>query len=286
MSPARHKLRTLTRSQILVLAGVAAAMLFLVGSVLWAQFGQQQAVDQTGVVEQQRDAVTEQRDATAAQAQSLAAQIRAACTSGDLGGPVCEQAAAVAETPVPQVPVPTPAPGRPPTPEEIQAAVDVFLVAHPPPAGRAPTPAEVAAAVASFLTANPPTPGRAPTAEEIAAAVEAWFDANPPPPGEPGDDGKDGEPGRPPTSAEIRAAVEAELAAHPPPAGPKGDDGEPGPSCPAGTSLEPVEFASGETGLGCVDNEQPPETPDPIVTTTQVPGDTTSPDGDNPPENP
>lgn len=227
---ARHKLRTLTRSHVLVLVGSAVMVLFLVGSVLWAQFGQQQAQDQTGQVAQERDAVADQRDAAAGQAKSLAEQIKVACTDGSLAGPVCEQAAAVAETPVPPVPGPIGPTGPGPTVEQIQAAVDAYLVAHPPPAGRAPTAAEVAAAVASYLTANPPTPGRAPTAEEISAAVEEYFDRNPPPAGAPGQDGRDGQDGRPPTASEIRAAVDQYLAENPPPAGPAGDQGPQGPA--------------------------------------------------------
>lgn len=46
--------------------------------------------------------------------------------------------------------------------------------------------------------------------------------------------------------------------------GPKGDEGEPGPSCPDGTSLKPVVFASGQSGLGCVADEQPVE-PEPTT---------------------
>lgn len=34
--------------------------------------------------------------------------------------------------------------------------------------------------------------------------------------------------------------------------GPRGPAGEPGPTCPDGTALQPVTFASGEQGLGCV----------------------------------
>lgn len=34
--------------------------------------------------------------------------------------------------------------------------------------------------------------------------------------------------------------------------GPAGANGEPGPTCPDGTALQPVTFASGEQGLGCV----------------------------------
>jgi hypothetical protein len=229
VSAARHKLRTLTRSHILVLGAAAVMVVFLVGSVLWAQLGQQQAQDDKGVVEQQRDQVAEQRDAKAAQAQSLAEQIKAACADGSLVGPVCEQAEQIAATPVPTEP-PVPGPqGPPPTTEQIQAAVDAYLIAHPPPEGRPPNAAEVAAAVASYLTANPPTPGRPPTAEEISAAVAQYFADNPPPQGPKGDEGQDGEPGRPPTAEEIRAAVDSYLAAHPPPQGPKGDEGDPGP---------------------------------------------------------
>jgi hypothetical protein len=243
-------------------------VVFLAGSVLWARVAQQQAQNETGAVEQQRDQ-------TAAQAASLAEQITAACSSGELTGPVCQQAEQVAQTPVPPAAPVTGAPGRPPTGAEIQAAVDAYLLAHPPPAGRAPTAAEVAAAVASYLSANPPTPGRAPTAEEISAAVAQYFAANPV---RDGRDGRDatGEPGRPPTAEEIRAAVDAYLAEHPPPQGPKGDAG---PTCPAGTSLQPVEFASGETGLGCVDDEQLPddETEQPTVTATPTSAPTTGP---------
>lgn len=35
-------------------------------------------------------------------------------------------------------------------------------------------------------------------------------------------------------------------------AGPRGAKGDPGPTCPSGTSLQPVTFASGQEGLGCV----------------------------------
>lgn len=97
MSPARHKLRTLTRSHILVLAATAAMVVFLVGSVVWANLGQQQAQDATGVVEQQRDD-------TAAQAKILAEQIKTVCADPTLADQIraaCEQAEQVAATPVP-----------------------------------------------------------------------------------------------------------------------------------------------------------------------------------------
>lgn len=217
----RHRLRHLTRSHLLIIGVAAIAVLFLLGSVFVAQLGRQEARDQTGAVEQQRDA-------TAAQAQSLAEQIKAACRDGSLAGPICTQAAQVAAEPIPGPQGPRGEPGPPPTAEQIQSAVDAYLAANPPPAGRPPTAAEVAAAVASYLTANPPAPGRPPTAAEIADAVEVYFANNPPPAGEPGEngrDGRDGEDGRPPTAEEIRAAVDAYLAENPPPAGPAGADG-------------------------------------------------------------
>ena len=54
-------------------------------------------------------------------------------------------------------------------------------------------------------------------------------------PGTPGADGADGAPGAP------------------------GAQGPPGPTCPPGTALEPVTFASGEEGLGCVSEPADPE---------------------------
>lgn len=56
--------------------------------------------------------------------------------------------------------------------------------------------------------------------------------------GAPGEPGKDGAPGRD---------------------GADGAQGPPGPTCPDGTSLQPVMFASGQEGLGCVTNDDPAE---------------------------
>jgi hypothetical protein len=139
------------------------------------------------------------------------------------------------------------------------------MAENPPPAGepgRPPNAAEVAAAVAQHLTANPPAPGRPPTAEEIANAVATYFATNPPPPGPPGEDGedgRDGEPGRGPTAEEIQAAVDAYLEENPPPPGEEGPQGPAGPTCADGTSLQTVQFADGQFGLGCVLDEQPVE---------------------------
>jgi hypothetical protein len=257
----RHRLRMIPRSRWLLLGIAFGVVLFLAGSVVWAQLGEQEAIDQT--------------DATAARAKEAADPVLALCAQNDdvaralYERGACDLAEQVAQTPVPEqppLPGPTGGQGRPPTPAEIQAAVAAELAANPPPAGRPPTTAEITAVVASVLAANPPSPGRPPTAAEIEAVVAAWFAANPTPPGEDGEDGRDG---RTPTPAEIQAAVAAELAANPPAAGPKGDpgvdgargpEGDPGPTCPPGTSLEAVTFAGGETGLGCVDQfvEPPP----------------------------
>lgn len=84
-------------------------------------------------------------------------------------------------------------PGRPPSGQEISAAVSSYLAAYPPPAGRAPTSREIAAAVSAYLKDNPPQPGRSPTSEEIATAVAAYLRQNPPARGPAGEKGEPGE---------------------------------------------------------------------------------------------
>jgi hypothetical protein len=192
-----------------------------------------------------------QRDATVQQAGTLADQVAQACAAGGATAEelnrvgACQQAQQVKVDPAPE-----PGPRGPgPTPAEIQSAVASYLVANPPPAGRAPTAAEVSTAVAQYLTAHPPEPGRAPTAAEIASAVATYFAANPP---------RDGADGRPPTAEEIQSAVDSYLAAHPPATGPAGPSG---PTCPDGSSLQTVTYASGQIGKGCVLDEQPTTDP-------------------------
>lgn len=109
---ARHRMRR-PLPQWLLLGAVGAALLFLVGSVLFAQFGRDTAEVQTRVVEGERDVVTDQRDATAAQAAKLAEQIRAACAVGALSGPVCSEADRVAADPIPGPRGPVGDPGIP-----------------------------------------------------------------------------------------------------------------------------------------------------------------------------
>lgn len=206
--------------------------------------------------------VEDQKDAAVAEKIDLGRQVTEACAQGDVvqspdGRDLCRRGAEAQSTPAPTVVEGLP--GRPPTPQEISDAVAAYLAVHPPPAGRPPTTAEVAAAVAEYLTANPPQPGRPPTAAEISDAVATYFAVHPPPQGEPGADGKDGQDGkdgRPPTEEEISAAVATYLAEHPP---------DPGPTCPAGSTLQPVLFASGERGLGCVTEQAPPTTAPPTT---------------------
>lgn len=214
----RRPIATRSRGLIVALAGSAVVVLAWLGVA---------AQDDKQTAELQRDGAV-------AEKQSLAAQIRAECASGDLTGLICVRASEIATEPVPG---PRGEPGRPPTPEEIQAAVDAYLVENPPPAGRPPTAGEVAAAVSEYLIENPPQPGRPPTAEEIAAAVGTYYAANPPPAG------PAGQPGRPPTAEEIRAAVDAYLAEHPPPAGPVGPMGNQGAQ---GTGVESVRLEDRE----------------------------------------
>jgi hypothetical protein len=242
--------------------------ILLVGSGVWlTQAG--------GVVEDQRDAAVQQKD-------DLADRVISACAAGGESSQelqrigACQQAVEARADPAPDTVPAQGERGPGPTLEEIQAAVESYMIAHPPPPGeqgRPPTPAEVAAAVAEHMAANPPEPGRPPTAAEIGDAVTLYFAANPPEPGPRGDRGATGERGPGPTPEEIRAAVVAELAQNPPPQGEPGEQGEPGPTCPPGSTLEPVLFASGESGLGCVTGDGP--NPTTVPTTTDPPTETT-----------
>lgn len=69
--------------------------------------------------------------------------------------------------------------------------------------------------------------------------------------GAPGEDGADGAPGE-----DGSDGAPGEDGAQ----GDPGVQGPPGPSCPPGTNLEPVVFASGEDGLGCVTETTEPTT--------------------------
>jgi hypothetical protein len=98
-------------------------------------------------------------------------------------------------------------PGQAPTPEQIQVAVDAYLMAHPPRDGEDATDEQIAAAVSAHLVAHPPQAGQNATPEQISQAVAAYLAAHPP---------KDGEPGKDATAAQVAFAVEQYLAQHPP----------------------------------------------------------------------
>lgn len=101
----RHRLRR-AQPRWLILAAVAAAILFLVGSFLVAQAGRDAAEVETGVV-------TDQRDATADRAVGLAQQIQVECAAGRLDGVICADAGRVAADPVAGPAGPPGQPGSP-----------------------------------------------------------------------------------------------------------------------------------------------------------------------------
>lgn len=243
------------------LAGIVALGVITIVTGVLTTLSAGQVEDEVEAVTGQRNVATIERDAAADQAASLAERVVAACASGGESAAqlvrvgACQQAEQVRAKPIP-VPGPIVENVRPPSADELRAIVDAYMAAHPPPkaeAGRSATPDEVAAAVAEHLTSNPPPSGRPPTAEEIADAVASYFAANPPRDGRDGEDGRPGptgQPGRPPTDEEIAAAVARYLAEHPI---------DTDMTCPDGSSLESVEFASGELGLGCVTGYAPPD---------------------------
>lgn len=286
MSRARHRLRLIPRSWLLLIALGAVAVMFLAWSFITAQQGREEAQEQTGVVEQQRDA-------TAAQARDLAAQIKVACTSGALQGPVCEQAEQVAETPVP-----TPQPGIPGDPGDPgppgRGVSDMTI----DPAGRLivtytdGTVENVGPVVgAAGADGEPGEPGRGIADVEIIGGrlvvtfSDGATDDLGPVVGADGNDGTDGRDGRGIASVD---QVDGRLVitytdgttqdAGPLPAGPQGDQGPMGPAgeweCPAGSRLLPVEYGDGTAGYGCVLEAQPADpTTSPAPTTSNSDGE-------------
>jgi AcrR family transcriptional regulator len=108
-------------------------------------------------------------------------------------------------------------PGKDATPEQIRAAVDAYLAAHPLPeldgAAIAEEMRELAVATtAKWLENHPPAkgePGPAPSPEAVAAAVAAYLEAHPPRKGDPG------EPGPGPTASDVEEGLARWLEAHP-----------------------------------------------------------------------
>ncbi len=111
----RHRLRRPQPRWVLI-AVVVAAVLFLAGSFLVAQFGKDAAETQTTAVEGERDVVTGQRDATAARAAGLAQQIQVECAAGTLDGLICDEAGRVVADPVAGPAGPPGSPGLPGAP--------------------------------------------------------------------------------------------------------------------------------------------------------------------------
>lgn len=124
-------------------------------------------------------------------------------------------------------------PGPAPSDSQVQAAVDDYLIAHPPAASVDPT--ALASTVDAYLSEHPPSPGPPPPTAEVAADVAAYLQANPPPSGpagpagSPGTNGSDGQQGPP---------------------GPQGEPGSP----PAGWSWTD---AQGDT-YQCAEDDQTP----------------------------
>ncbi len=111
----RHRLRRPQPRWVLI-AVVVAALAFLAGSFLVAQFGKDAAETETTAVEGERDVVTDQRDATAARAAGLAQQIQVECAAGTLDGLICDEAGRVVADPVAGPAGPPGSPGLPGAP--------------------------------------------------------------------------------------------------------------------------------------------------------------------------
>lgn len=135
---------------------------------------------------------------------------------------------------------------QPVTAGAIAQAVADFMARNPV-TPVSPTAGQIADSVAAFLTANPPAagaPGAAGMPGTPGEAGQPGTPGEPGPsgePGVPGMDGEPGEPGPPPTAEAIRAALDDFLTDNPIP------------PCPAGTSLQEVQFGTlGPAGLACV----------------------------------
>jgi len=135
---------------------------------------------------------------------------------------------------------PAGAQGPGPTDQQVQSAVDTYLVEHPP-AGTVPDSA-VVSAVDAYLVVNPPAPGPGPTQQQIAAAVSTYMAANPAPAGPAGATGSQGIQG--PTG----------------PQGVAGQDGSPGAAGATGPAPAGWSWTDPSTGTTytCTENSQTP----------------------------
>lgn len=71
-------------------------------------------------------------------------------------------------------------PGVSPTPEQIAAAVGVYIAANPPADGQNATPEQIAQAVSAYLVQNPPKDGQNATDAQVSQAVANYIGAHPP----------------------------------------------------------------------------------------------------------
>lgn len=148
--------------------------------------------------------------------------------------------------------------------EQVQAAMDSWLAAHPPPPGPpgppGPPPTEeelqayLAEQVSQYLAAHPPAPGAlgpagpGPSDGQVMGVVSEYLTAHPPAAGPRGEKGDTGSTGPAVSTATVTSAVTAYLATNPPspgpqgspgPAGPTGPKGDPGPTGSAGPKGDP-----------------------------------------------
>jgi len=186
---------------------------------------------------QSAGSVEDQLGTTAQQYQDLGQSVTAACTRGDVvqtpaGQNLCQRGAEAQSAPIPG-----PAGERGPAGESIVG-----------PKGDPGEPGADGQPGADSTVPGPMGPQGQPGAD-----------------GQPGSDGSagpagvDGQPGQPGESIPGPAGPMGPQGEQ----GPEGEQGDPGPTCPDGSTLQTVEFASGETGLGCVTSTGEPIPPDP-----------------------
>lgn len=196
--PPKPKRGPLPRRTRLLIAAFVLALLYLVGSVAYSNFGEKTATAQKDQATGQLGVTIDQRDTEATERRKLAQDVQAACDAKDLTGPVCEKADQAAAAPLPG-PIGQPGqPGAPGTPGQ----PGVSGVPGAP--GQAGTPGE------------PGTPGQS---------------GPPGGPGQVGQPGNAGQPGAPGTAGQPGAPGQSGEAGQQGPAGPQG---EPGPAGPAG----------------------------------------------------
>lgn len=153
-------------------------------------------------------------------------------------------------------------PGRPPTPEEIEAAITAFFVAHPElkgDTGPSPSAADISASVEDYLSVHPPV-SPSDLLQSVTSAVGSYFNAHPELRGPAGPAGQSVTPEQiasavleylvahpvaagTPSPEQIAAAVADYFVAHPELQGPMGPVGPVGPEGPIGAT-----GATGATG--------------------------------------